>query len=114
MFKSVNLNLCALGCAKKICSLFSCAMGTSIIRREEATLKVAEKLHLTPHELKHRHESRLLGCTKPANQLVAYIGETGNSLKVIPDTFVEFAFVRSALFGHRFTIMLFHSVRPMS
>jgi hypothetical protein len=26
---------------------------------------------------------------KPANQLVAYIGKTGNSLKVILDTFIK-------------------------
>jgi hypothetical protein len=33
LFKSVNLFWCNLGCAKKICSLFSCAMGTSIVQR---------------------------------------------------------------------------------
>ncbi len=37
---------------------------------EVVTLKVAEKLHSTPHELVHWHECGLLGCTKPANQLV--------------------------------------------
>ncbi len=42
------------------------------------------------HELMHWHESRLLGCTKPANQLVANVGEPGNGLKVVPDTFGEF------------------------
>ncbi len=52
-------------------------------------LKVAEKLYSTMHELMHWHESGLLGCTKPANQLVANVGETGNGLKVVPDTFVE-------------------------
>jgi hypothetical protein len=57
---------------------------------EVATLEVAEKkLYLMPRELVHRHESRLLGRTKPANQLVAYIWESGNSLKVILDTHVE-------------------------
>ncbi len=56
---------------------------------EVATLDVAEKLYLTPQELVHWHESRLLGCTKSANQLVAYIWETGNSLKVIPVALVE-------------------------
>jgi hypothetical protein len=40
---------------------------------EVATLKVAEKLHLMPRELVHWHECRLLGHTKPADQLVAYI-----------------------------------------
>ncbi len=56
---------------------------------EVATLKIAEKLSSRPHELVHSRESGLLGCTKPANQLVAYIWKTGNSLKVILDTFVE-------------------------
>jgi hypothetical protein len=37
----------------------------------------------------HWHESRLLGCTKPANQLVAHNGETGNSLEVIPDALIK-------------------------
>jgi hypothetical protein len=51
---------------------------------EVVTLKVAEKLHLTPHELVHRHESGLLCRTKPANQLVANVGEPGDGLKVVP------------------------------
>ncbi len=56
---------------------------------EVVTLKVAEKLHSTPHELVHWHESRLLCRTKPANQLVANVGEPGNSLKVVPDALVK-------------------------
>jgi hypothetical protein len=56
---------------------------------EVATLEVAEKLYSTPHELVHWHKSGLLGCTKPANQLVAYIWETSNSLKVSPDALIE-------------------------
>ncbi len=56
---------------------------------EVVTLKVAEKLHSKPHELVHQHESGLLGHTKPANQLVADVGETGNGLKVVPDALVE-------------------------
>jgi hypothetical protein len=56
---------------------------------EIATLQIAKKLYSTPHELMHQHESRLLGLTKPANQLVAYVWETGNGLEVIPDTLVE-------------------------
>jgi hypothetical protein len=56
---------------------------------EVATLKVAKKLYSTPHELVHWHESKLLGCTKPANQLVAYVWENGDGLKVIPDTLVK-------------------------
>ncbi len=56
---------------------------------EVVTLKVAEKLHLTPHELLHRHESGLLCHTKPENQLVANVGEPGDGLKVVPDALVE-------------------------
>ncbi len=52
---------------------------------EIVSLKVAEKLHSTPHELMHWHESRLLCHTKTANQLVANVGEPGNGLKVVPD-----------------------------
>jgi hypothetical protein len=37
----------------------------------------------------HWHESGLLGPTKPANQLVVYIGEPGNGLNVILNAFVE-------------------------
>ncbi len=56
---------------------------------EVATLKVAEKLHSTLRELMHWHECRLLGCTKPGNQLVAYVWESSNGLKVILDTLVK-------------------------
>jgi hypothetical protein len=56
---------------------------------EVTTLKVAEKLYSTPHELMHRHESRLLRSTEPANQLVAYVWESGDGLKIIPDALVE-------------------------
>ncbi len=41
------------------------------------------------HELMHWHEGRLLGHTKPADQLVVNVGEPGDSLKVVPDTIVE-------------------------
>ncbi len=41
-----------------------------------------------PRELVHWHECRLLGRTKPANQLVAYVWETG-SLEVVPDALVK-------------------------
>jgi hypothetical protein len=57
-----------------------------------AIIEVAKKLHSTPRELVHWHEFRLVGRTKPANQLVAYIWETGNSLRVIPDALVEVCF----------------------
>jgi hypothetical protein len=56
---------------------------------EVATLEVAEELYSTPHELVHWHGGRLLGCTKPADQLAANVGEHGDSLKVVPDTIVE-------------------------
>ncbi len=56
---------------------------------EVATLRVAEKLYLTLRELVHWHECGLLGRTKPANQLVAYIWETGNSLELIPNALVK-------------------------
>jgi hypothetical protein len=56
---------------------------------EVLTLEVAKKLHSTPHELMHWHEGRLLGHTKPANQLVANVREPGNGLKVVPDALVK-------------------------
>ncbi len=56
---------------------------------EVVTLEVAEKLHSTTHELVHRHESRLFGHTKPANQLVADVGEPSNGLEVVPDALVD-------------------------
>jgi hypothetical protein len=56
---------------------------------EVVTLKVAEKLHSTPHELVHWHESGLLGRAKPANQLVADVGEPGEGLKVVPYALVK-------------------------
>ncbi len=56
---------------------------------EVATLEVAEKLYSTPHELVHQHESGLLSSTEPANQLVAYVWESGDDLKVILDTLVK-------------------------
>ncbi len=56
---------------------------------EVTTLEVAETLYLMLHELVHWHESRFLKSTEPANQLVAYVWESGNSLKIIPDTLVK-------------------------
>ncbi len=71
--------------------LFTLLLRLGYVHRstEVVTLKVAEKLHLMPHELMHRHESKLLCRTKPANQLVANVGEPGNSLKVVPDALVK-------------------------
>ena len=80
---------------------------------EVATLEIAEKLYLMPHELVHWHESGILGRTKPANQLVAYIGKTGD-LEVILVHSSKFAFVQSASFGHCFAMTLVHLVRPTS
>ncbi len=54
-----------------------------------ATIKVAEELYLTLHELMHRHEGGLLGSEKPTDQLVNDIGEPGNCLKAIPDALVK-------------------------
>ncbi len=56
---------------------------------EVATLEVAEKLQLTPRKLMHWHEGGLLGRTKPVDQLVANVWESGNSLKVILDALVK-------------------------
>jgi hypothetical protein len=71
--------------------LFTLLLRRGYVHRltEVVTLKVAEKLHSTPHELVHWHESGLLGRTKPANQLVADDGEPGNGLKVVPDALIE-------------------------
>jgi hypothetical protein len=54
------------------------------------TAKVAEKLYSTLHELMHWHEGGLLGSAKPVDQLVmTNIGEPGDCIVVIPDTFIE-------------------------
>jgi hypothetical protein len=56
---------------------------------EVVTLGFSEKLYLMPHELVHWHECRLLGHTKPGNQLVPNVGKPGNGLKVVPDALIE-------------------------
>ncbi len=56
---------------------------------EVTILEVAEKLYSMPHELVHWHESGLLRSTEPANQLVTYVQESGNGLKIIPDTLIK-------------------------
>jgi hypothetical protein len=56
---------------------------------EVVTLKVTEKLHSTLGELVHWHECGLLGHTKPAYQLVAYVGKPRNGLKAVPDALVK-------------------------
>ncbi len=71
--------------------LFTLLLHRGYVHRstEVVTLEVAEKLHSMPHELVHRHESRLLCRTKPANQLVTNVGEPGDGLKVVPDALVK-------------------------
>ncbi len=59
---------------------------------EVATLEIAEELYSMLHELVHWHESRLLGCTQPADKLVTNIGEPGNGLEVVHDAFVKVCF----------------------
>jgi hypothetical protein len=71
--------------------LFTLLLRCGYVHRltEVVALEVAEKLYLMMHELMHWHESGLLGRTKPANQLVANVGEPGKGLKVVPDTLAE-------------------------
>ncbi len=84
-----KLVLVRLGLRKE--DLFTLLLRCGYVHRpmKVATLWVAEKLHSTPHELVHWHERRLLGCTKPANQLVTDVKEPGNGLKVVSDALVK-------------------------
>jgi hypothetical protein len=84
-----ELVLVRLGLHKE--DLFTLLLRCRYVHRsmEVTTLKVAEKLYSVPHELVHWHGSRLLRSTEPANQLVAYVWESGNSLKIIPDTLIK-------------------------
>ncbi len=66
---------------------------------EVSTLEIAEELYLMLHELMHWHESGILGSTKPADQLVANIGEPSNGIKVIPDAFVEVSLCTVCIVG---------------
>ncbi len=65
--------------------LFTLLLRRGYVHRliEVVALEVAEKLYSIMHELVHWHESGLLGHTKPANQLVANVGESGDGLKVV-------------------------------
>ncbi len=63
-----------------------------------AIVKIAEELYSMPHKLMHWHEGGLLGGAKPADQLVANIGEPGDCLKVIPDALVKVC-LRTVCFG---------------
>jgi hypothetical protein len=69
--------------------LLRCRYSYSLTEVATLELEVAEKLYLTPRELVHWHESGLLRSTEPANQLVAYIQESVDGLKVIFDILVE-------------------------
>ncbi len=84
-----KLVLVRLGLRKE--DLFTFLLRCRYVHRsmEVTTLEVAEKLYSMPHELVHRHESGLLRSMEPVNQLVAYVQESGNSLKIIPDTLVK-------------------------
>ncbi len=75
-----------------------------------ATVEVAEKLYSTPHELVHWHEDGLLSGTKPADQLVANVGEPGDCLKVIPGALVK-VHLRTVCFGGA---LLGDNARPFS
>jgi hypothetical protein len=84
-----KLKLMRLGLRKE--DLFTLLLHRGYLHHsmEVATIKIADELYSMPHELMHRHESRLLGSTKPADQLVTDIGEPDDGLKVILDAFVE-------------------------
>jgi hypothetical protein len=84
-----KLVLVRLGLCKE--NLFTFLLRHSYVHRlmEVTTLKISEKLYSTQHELVHWHESRLLRSMEPANQLATYVWESGNGLKIIPDTCIE-------------------------
>jgi hypothetical protein len=94
-----KLGLIFLGLRKE--DLFTLHLRRGYFHRstEVATLEIAEKLYLMLHELLQWHESGLLGNTKPADQLVAYIGEPGDGLEVVPDTFVKVCLRRTCIVG---------------
>jgi hypothetical protein len=84
-----ELILVCLGLRKE--DLFTLLLHRGYIHRlmEVTTLEVAKRLYLMPHELVHWHESWLLRSMEPANQLAAYVRESGDGLKITPDTLVE-------------------------
>jgi hypothetical protein len=93
--------VCLSMCEEDLFTLLLCC-GYVHRLTEVVTLEVAEKLHLMLHELVHWHESRLLCCTKPANQLVKDIGEPSNGLKVVPDALVEVCLCTICITGASF------------
>ncbi len=114
LFISQELKLMRLGlCKEDLFALLFCH-GHFHCLTEVATVKVAEELYLTPHELMHRHEGGLLGWMKPVDQLVATIGEPGGCLKVSLMHSPKFALVWSAFVRHCLAIRLIHLVRPTS
>ncbi len=57
---------------------------------------------------------RKLCNAKPTNQLVAYVGQSGDCLRESWVHSLKLAFARSVLSGHCFLTTLFHLVRPTS
>jgi hypothetical protein len=84
-----KLKLMRLGLHKEVLFTLLLRSGYLDCSMEVATVKIADELNLMPHELMHWHEGRFFGSTKPADQLIANIGEPWDCLKVIPDAFVE-------------------------
>ncbi len=84
-----KLELMLLGLCKEDLFTLLLPRGYFHCSTEVATLRIAEQLYSTLLKLVHWHESGLLGLTKLANQLVAYIGKTSDSLEVILDIFVK-------------------------
>ncbi len=66
-----ELELMCLGLRKEDLFTLLLCCGYFYHSMEVATLEIADELYSTPYELVHWHESRLLGSTEPANQLVA-------------------------------------------
>jgi hypothetical protein len=89
LVKTRKLELMRLGLGKEDLFTLLLRHGCFYCSTKLAALKIVEELYSTPHELVHWHESRLLGGTKPADQLVANIWDPGNGLKVICDAFVQ-------------------------
>ncbi len=84
-----ELTLMRLGLRKEDLFVFLLHRGQLHSSMDVATIKVAEELYLTPHELMNWHESGLLSGAKPADQLVVNIGEPDNCSKVIPHALME-------------------------
>ncbi len=80
---------------------------------EVVTIKIADELYLMPHELVQWHEGRLLGSTKPADQLVTDMGEPSDCIKIIPDAFVEVCLCMVCIGGASLGNTLVHLVRTM-